>query len=123
MPRIILDANFLVLPFQFNLRLFEELERLFGNNFGAYTLDRCLEEAKSLKNGKYSQMVRSLVDNTELEIIKTSSPQQVDDLLINYAQQGHTLATNDKGLKERLEEAGLPYVYLRQKNHLAYSAS
>lgn len=122
MKKIILDANFLVLPFQFNVRIFDELERLFGKNFTLFTLDRCLEEAKNLKQGRYSKMVTALVDNLDLEVITTSSPIQVDQMLVNYAGRGYALCTNDKGLKEKLEDKGIPYIYLRQKNHLAYSA-
>jgi len=121
MKQIILDANFLVVPFQFNVRIFEELERLFGRQFEVFTLDRCLDEAKSLKQGQYHDEVTSLVSNTELAVIETACSKRVDDLLLDYAERGYILCTNDKELKKRLKERGLPYIYLRQKNHLDYS--
>lgn len=121
MKRIILDANFLILPFQFNVHIFEELERLFGNNFKAFTLDRCLDEAKGLKKGKYHDSVQKLVQENNLEVIETSTPKQVDRLLEDYAEEGYIIATNDKGLKDKLKDKGFAYIYLRQKDHLVFS--
>jgi len=58
MRDIILDTNFLTAPFQMNLGIFQEFDEKYpGCNI--YTLDRVVEEAKSIEEGKYGGLVRN----------------------------------------------------------------
>lgn len=117
--RLILDANFLLLPFQFNINLFDEFDRILGE-YQAYTLDRTLGEATSIEKGKYSSLVKKLIDKKPIEIIskKNESNESVDDLLFELGTRGYIICTNDKGLKKKLNNRDLPVISMRNKTHL-----
>lgn len=119
MRKILLDANFLILPFQFNVDLFGDFDRLVGEFYEVYTLNRTYNEALNVEDGKYTNMVKRLVNESdpEIEIVQTDGDQPVDDILVELAGE-FIIATNDGELKRRLREQELPHVYLRQKNHL-----
>lgn len=119
MRKILLDANFLILPFQFNVDIFDEFDRLIGEFYEVYTLNRTYNEALNVEDGKYRNMVERLVEESDpaIEIIAVSGEQDVDDVLVSRAGE-YVVATNDSELKRRLRKQGLPHIYLRQKNHL-----
>ncbi len=119
MRKIILDANFLILPFQFNVDIFSEFDRLIGEFYEVYTLNRTYNEALSVKNGQYRNMVERLVTDSdpEITIMETEADDDVDDVLVRLAGD-YIIATNDSQLRERLRKQGLPHIFLRQKNHL-----
>ncbi|MFB6265870.1 MAG: hypothetical protein ABEI07_02180 [Candidatus Nanohaloarchaea archaeon] len=112
---VLLDANFLVLPFQENVDVFSELERLLGS-YEAYTLNRTYNEALQLEDGKYRDRVKRLVEEN-LEVIDVDSDKKADDLLLDLAGD-YVICTNDSGLREELREGGLPHIYLRGRDHL-----
>lgn len=116
MKRILLDTNFLVAPFQLNIALFEELERLYPYA-EIYTIDNAVQEAKSIKRGKYGDMVVKLLESEDIEILETTGKGTVDDLLVNLSDD-FVIATNDQELRERLLEKNAEIIIIRTKDHL-----
>lgn len=114
--RILLDTNFLVAPFQLSLPLFEELEQLYPNA-ELYTLDDVMQEAKSIESGKYGELVEKLVETQDVEILETEGEGSVDDLLVRLSED-YVIATNDRGLRERLDERAAETVIIRSKKRL-----
>ncbi len=119
MRKILLDANFLILPFQFNVDMFGEFDRLIGERYETYTLNRTYNEALNVEDGKYRNMVKRLVEESdpEIGILQVMSDRDVDDVLVELAGD-YIVCTNDRELKRRLRSNELPHIYLRQKNHL-----
>lgn len=116
---LLLDSNFLILPFQFNVSIFDEFERLLGRGFSVYTLDRTLNEALNVEDGNYRDMVKRLVDIKGVEVINSPADRPVDDALVQFAQQkSFVVCTNDTELKRRLDDKRLPFIYMRQENYL-----
>jgi rRNA-processing protein FCF1 len=115
---LLLDANFLVLPFQFNVEIFDEFERLVGAGYQVYTLDRTLNEALNLEDGKYHRLVHRLVDLKDIEVINARATESVDEQLVTFGEEGFTICTNDTDVKRELHDRELPHIYLRQWNHL-----
>jgi rRNA-processing protein FCF1 len=115
---LLLDANFLVLPFQFNVEIFDEFERLSGGEFQAYTLERTYHEARDLEEGSYRQLVERLVEVKDITLLNTPADKPVDSQLLEMAQDGFVVCTNDTELRNRLDHQALPHIFLRQKNHL-----
>ena len=116
MKKILLDTNFLVAPFQLNIALFEELERLYPYA-KIYTIDDAVQEAKSIKGGKYGDMVVKLLKTEDVEILETTGEGTVDDLLVNLSDD-FVIATNDQELRERLLEKNAEIIIIRTKDHL-----
>lgn len=117
---VLLDANMLLVPFQFNVDVFTEINRLFDNP-AVYTLDMCVDEAKTVEDRRYEHLVDKLVETQDLTVITTDSEEHVDDLLYSYAAEGYIIATNDGELRHRLDDESLPVVYLRGENRLTVS--
>jgi len=118
MSDLLLDANFLVLPFQFNVEIFDEFERLVGVGYQAHTLDRTLNEALNLDDQEYHALVSKLIDVKDINVINCPADKPVDDMLIDFARDGFIICTNDKDVRKQLDEEQLPHIYLRQQNHL-----
>lgn len=114
--KILLDTNFLVAPFQFSFSLFDELDRLYPHS-EIYTIEEAVEEAKSIKQGKYKELVPQLIENEDIEVLETEGEGIVDDLLVEISDE-YVIATNDKELKQRILDEGRPVIIIRQENHL-----
>ncbi|MDY6776529.1 MAG: hypothetical protein SVQ76_00320 [Candidatus Nanohaloarchaea archaeon] len=117
MKKVLLDANFLVLPFQFNVSVFDELERVLEESYQVYTLNRTYNEALELEDGRYREQVERLVDETPVKIVSRESDLEVDDLLVELAGE-FVVCTNDSEVRGELEEKGLPHIYMRQESYL-----
>jgi len=114
--KIILDTNFLVAPFQLSISLFEEFDRLYSF-YNIYTIEDAVEEAKSIKSGKYGDLVEKLIDTQDIEVLETTGEGTVDDLLVGLSDE-YIIATNDKGLKQRVLEKNNPLVIIRSESYL-----
>jgi len=114
--KILLDTNFLTAPFQLSFALFDELERLYPGA-DICTIEDALQEAKSIEQGKYKQLVPQLIEKENIELFETQGDGEVDDLLVELCEE-FIIATNDKELKERIITQGEPVIIIRQSNHL-----
>ena len=114
--KILLDTNFLTAPFQFSFSMFEELERLYPYA-EVCTIEDAVQEAKSIQQGKYKELVPQLIEKEDIEVLQTESEGIVDDLLVDISDE-FIIATNDKELKQRILDQGRPVIIIRQENHL-----
>jgi len=116
MKNIILDTNFLTAPFQMNLGIFQEFEEKYpGCNF--YTLDRVVEEAKSIEEGKYGSLVEKLIETEGVQVLETEGNGFVDDLLVELSDE-FLVATNDGELRNRIKNNGRPVAFIRSRSHV-----
>lgn len=114
--KIILDTNFLVAPFQLSIDMFDQLEDLYP--YGEIcTIDDAVQEAKSIEEGKYKDLVPQLIEKQDVKVLETKGEGNVDDLLVRLSEE-YVIATNDKELKQRLLEKDAEVVIIRQKNYL-----
>lgn len=116
MKKILLDTNFLTAPFQLDFDIFAEMDRLYGY-YELYTLDDAVQEAKSIEEGKYKDLVQKLVETKDIEILETTGQGEVDDLIVKISE-GFVTATNDKELKNRITAQDRELVIVRGGNHL-----
>lgn len=118
---IVIDTNFFMIPFQFNVDIIEELR----NKLPLYklvTLNLVIGELEGLKNDKgktslNASLALKLVKSSNIEIkdVSLEKDETVDDALLRVSK---VLATNDKELKSRAKEKGISVVYLRQKKYI-----
>jgi rRNA-processing protein FCF1 len=120
---VVIDTNFFMVPFQFNVDIITELE----NKLPSYKLTTpsfVINELKGLKNnnkGKVrlnANLALTLANSSKVEIkdISLLENETVDDALLRVSE---VLATNDIELKNRAKDKGITVVYLRQKKYIA----
>lgn len=114
MPKsIVLDANGLMMPFQFRLNLDKELKRLFGE-IPVFVPSSVLGELSNL-NDRNSRAALALA--RRYSIVETELGG--DDAVLAIAEQREAaVVTNDKGLIRRLRERHIPVVRLRAERYL-----
>ena len=128
---VILDTNFLTVPAQFGVDVFSEAERVLERSIEFILLDSVIDEIKGKleRAGKTdSRLFKVALDLTErckiVEIDQSMRESPVDDQLLEYAVSVRgVLATNDKELRERASERGVPVLMLRGKKHLELKGS
>ena len=120
---VVIDTNFFMVPFQFNVDIITELE----NTLPSYKLTTpsfVINELKGLKKnnkGKIrlnANLALKLANSSKIEIkdISLLENETVDDALLRVSE---VLATNDIELKNRAKDKGITVAYLRQKRYIA----
>lgn len=120
---VVIDTNFFMVPFQFNVDIITELEKLLPS-YKLTTPSFVINELKGLKRntkGKVrlnANLALKLANSSKVEIkdISLLENETVDDALLRVSE---VLATNDTELKNRAKEKGITVAYLRQKKYIA----
>ncbi|HIJ00579.1 MAG: uncharacterized protein PWQ88_809 [Candidatus Methanomethylophilaceae archaeon] len=113
MRTVVLDANALLMPFELNINLDLELQRLIGDHRTVVPGPIVGE----LKRCGARQSGAALALARKYDIIPVSS--SGDDAVIDLARELHAyVVTNDKELRSRLRKEGIPLIYLRSGHHL-----
>lgn len=120
---VVIDTNFFMVPFQFNVDIITELEKLLPS-YNLTTPSFVINELKGLKRNKNAKtrlnanLALKLVNSSKVEIkdISLLENETVDDALLRVSE---VLATNDIELKNRAKDKGITVAYLRQKKYIA----
>lgn len=112
--KVVLDSNFLLLPFQFRIDIFTELDKLLDVRYEVCVTKGVVAELKKIKS-RHARAALSIAN--KLPIIDAEGG--VDEALLKLASKDIIIATNDKFLKEKIRKKGAPVVYLRQRKYLA----
>ena len=108
MVRIILDTNFLLIPAQFNVDIFTEINRIVLEKHQLFVLDKTVDELKklstnpkqSLKNRRAAKLGLQLLKAKKVKVLKVKG-ESVDDILASI--KGYIIATQDIELKRRIK--------------------
>ena len=123
MKKIILDTNFLMIPLQFRVDIFSELNRICHFNYKLCVFEQSIEELKNIvqkqagKHKKAAQFALKLIKLKNIEIIE-SEQRDVDSLILENLDKDTIVATQDIMLKKEVLEKGSYVVILRKKKHL-----
>ena len=120
---VVIDTNFFMVPFQFNVDIIDELEKALPS-YKLTTPIFVINELKGLKRnnkGKIrlnADLALKLANSSNIEIkeISLENNETVDDALLRVSE---VLATNDIELKKRARKKGITVAYLRQKKYIA----
>ena len=120
---VVIDTNFFMVPFQFNVDVIDELEKVLSS-YKLTTPIFVINELKGLKRnnkGKIrlnADLALKLANSSNIEIkdISLENNETVDDALLRVSE---VLATNDIELKKRARKKGITVAYLRQKKYIA----
>src|SRR3989344_5874823 len=120
--KIYLDTTFLLIPAQFKVDIFEEIERLMDKPYELYVFDKSLKELEDLekKGGKLKQEVKLtkiLLKSKALNIVPLPfGAKTVDEGLLSLTDS--IVATKDMALKRQLAAKHTKMIVLRQKKYL-----
>lgn len=116
--KVLLDANFLMIPNQFGVDIFEYLK-----DYEIATMSACIGELKKLakkrgKDGLAARIALKLVKENKVEVIRVK--EKADNAILNEALNNkYTVATNDKVLIKALKNNGIKVIRLKQKKYLS----
>ncbi len=126
-PRlVIIDTNFFLVPFQFKIDIFTELEHLIDIHHRFVITSKTLKELGKIakntgKKGAAARLALKIleVNKSRIDIIESNKP--VDMWIEEYASaHGAIVCTNDRELKKRLKENGIKVVSVKGKTKIDY---
>jgi len=123
---VIPDTNFLLVPGQFGVDIISELNRVLDVKFRIAVPNVVLDELEVIERKSRGRdllavrMAKKLAERFERVEIGRFGERPIDDQIFDFAVKNERVivCTNDKGLKKRLRERGIPVVYLRSKKIL-----
>lgn len=123
---VVLDTNFLLIPFQFKINIFAELEYLIEKNHHYVVSSRTISELKHLatkigKDGMAARLALKLVESQKEKITIIENRMEVDDWIFKYSHENHAIAcTNDAELRRRLRELKIKTISMKSKVKIGY---
>ena len=115
--KIILDTNFMMIPHQFGVDIFE-----FLKYYQIETVSPCVDELKKLSrkkgdDGIAARVALKLLKENRVKIIK--SREKADKAILSYAAKERcAVGTNDKELIKALKNNDIKIIRLKQKKYL-----
>jgi rRNA-processing protein FCF1 len=137
---VIIDSNFLFLPFQFKIDYLNEIEMNLGVKSKLVIFQQIIDELNSKqkrepnarkfeKNLQASKLyLEKNMDKYNIQYIdkRKNFNETTDEFLlnecINYKAENNKvfLATNDSDLRKKANELGIHTIYLKQKKYLVF---
>ena len=123
--KVIFDSNFLFVPSQFQFDIFEELADLLNQRFDPILLSPTQKELQKLakegspKTRQQASLALKLAEKCRLVRVEKGLKETQDDVIVRLATEWKCpVATNDRELRKRLRNLGVPVIFLRQRRRL-----
>jgi rRNA-processing protein FCF1 len=122
--KVILDSNFLMIPFQFNIDIFQEIEYLLQKKVDFIVPSAVKTELTGISSrggegAPEASLALQLASRCRVVEVTLEPQESVDDAIVKASQKlGAVVATTDIDLKKRLRDINVPVVYLREKSKL-----
>jgi rRNA-processing protein FCF1 len=124
--KVIIDSNFLFIPFQFSIDIFEELAKVLNRRFVPILLSPTCRELLTMaqkgspKTRKQASFALELAKKCCKIQAEQSCKEIPDDVILRKAKEWLCpVATNDMDLRKRLRKEGLSTIFLRGKKQLS----
>ena len=124
--KVILDANFLFIPSQFQIDIFEELMTLLNQRFDPIILSPTHGELLKIaergppKTRRQASLALKLAEKCQRVNVEQSPEEQTDDVIVRVAKEWKCpVATNDAELRKKLRREQIPTIFLRKRAYLA----
>lgn len=122
---IILDTNFLLIPGQFKVDIFSEIDRIIDERYELAVIDKTLYELNKIISDKYQKMkdrdaAKLALQLLDAKLVNTIETEEgyADDILTKLAGKDTIIATNDQELKKRIKAKNCNVIVLRSKSTL-----
>jgi rRNA-processing protein FCF1 len=121
MKKILLDTNFLMVPFQLGINIFSEFDRVMQKPYQLITLKAVKDELEKIaKTGKGSDKSAAALGiqlARNIEVI--DSDKKGDGAILDYAKATECIvATNDSELRKGLGKAKVQTIFVRNRSKL-----
>jgi len=123
--KVILDTNFLLIPGQFKVDIFTQIERIMEDTFILCVVDKSITELNKLvvvgkeKDMFAAKLALVLIRQKNLKTLHSfGSKKSVDDIIVKKADKNTFVATQDKDLRKKVRDKGARIIGLRQKKYL-----
>ncbi len=128
--KVILDSNFLFLPSQFQIDIFEGLMTVLNKKFEPILLSPTYKELQKIaQNGppkmrQHALLALRLAEKCRIVEVEQGFRETSDDVITRVAAEwGCPVATNDQMLRKMLRKKNVPVIYLRQRSRLEVEGS
>lgn len=126
MLRIILDTNFLMIPFEFKVDIFSEIKRLMTEPYELCLFEATIGELNKLSIGTSKAAVAAkatlkLIKQKNLKTLPNSNDEKyVDSLILEGVTAKDIVCTQDQALKRLLKakHKGIRLIALKSKKYL-----
>ncbi|MEK6876733.1 MAG: PIN domain-containing protein, partial [Nanoarchaeota archaeon] len=91
--KILLDTNFLLIPYQFRVDIFTQIDRIMHLQYKIFVLDKSVEELKKIvegqkgKNRDAAKVALKLIAIKNIGIIKAESDKKTDDAIVELSRK------------------------------------
>lgn len=123
--KVILDSNFLFIPSQFKIDIFEQLQTLLNQRFEPVLLSsthqelRTIAERGSPTRRRQASFALKLAEKCRVVNIEKKAGETNDDVILRVAAEWRSpVATNDRELRRKLRSLDIPVIFLRGKSRL-----
>jgi len=123
--KVILDSNFLFIPLQFKIDIFEQLQTLLNQKFELILLSsthqelRTIAEKGSPTRRKQASFALKLAEKCRIVNIEKKAGETNDNVILRVAAEWKSpVATNDRELRRKLRSLDIPVIFLRGKSRL-----
>jgi len=122
--RVLLDSNFLMLPTEFHIDVFEETQNLLGKKVEFVLIKPVYGELQRLsrrssKVGRQAAYALELAKRCKIMDVKMKRGESIDEAIARVAKETRTIvATTDLELKRMLRNINVPVIYLRERSRL-----
>jgi rRNA-processing protein FCF1 len=128
MIRIILDTNFLFIPFQFKVDIFSEIKRLMSEPYELCIYEGSIQELENLnagnsKTAQSAKAVLKLIKQKNLKRLSNSSNEKyVDNLILEGVTDKDIVCTQDQALRRLLKNKhkSMRLIVLKSKKYLDF---
>ena len=127
--KIILDTNFLLVPSQFNVDIFSEIDRVCNFSYGLFVVKETITELKGItysskssgKDKKAAKLALLLLKKLKVKIVPFNRKvfKRADETIIAIADKECVVATQDIRLRRKLR-GKCSLIILRQKQYLKF---
>lgn len=122
--KVILDANFLLIPGQFKVDIFRELEKFGKPEF--YTTDAVIRELEKLsetkkKDSGAATLALNLIKEKSVIVLEAKDKNTDREIERSAAENNFIVCTQDTELIKKLKQERIRVIFLRQKKYLVES--
>ena len=128
MKEIYIDTNFLLIPAQFGVDIFDEISRICDFKYSLFVLQESIDELNKIVSEQKGRdkaaaklalrLIAQKAKEKSLNITTFSKGTGVDDILVSVAGIKTLIATQDADLKKRVKLKRGKLIILRSRTHL-----